>query len=51
MAPGGMKTELGGPNARVTISDRIPNLVSTLDAHRARTGLQCLDYLGRTVAW
>jgi len=51
MAPGWVKTELGGPNARLTISESIPNLVTTIDAQRGRTGLHYLDYLGQTVAW
>ena len=51
MAPGWVKTELGGPNAHLTIEESIPNLVTTIDAQRGRTGLQFLDYLGRTVAW
>jgi NAD(P)-dependent dehydrogenase (short-subunit alcohol dehydrogenase family) len=51
MAPGWVKTDLGGPDARLTISDSIPNLVTTVDAQRGRTGLQYLDYLGQTVAW
>jgi len=51
MAPGWVKTELGGPNARLTIGESIPNLVTTIDAQRGVTGLQYLDYLGKTVAW
>jgi NAD(P)-dependent dehydrogenase (short-subunit alcohol dehydrogenase family) len=51
MAPGWVKTELGGPGARLTIDESIPNLVGTIDAQRGRTGLQYLDYLGETVAW
>jgi NAD(P)-dependent dehydrogenase (short-subunit alcohol dehydrogenase family) len=51
MAPGWVKTELGGPEARLTISDSIPNLVTTVDAQRGRAGLQYVDYLGQTVAW
>ena len=51
MAPGWVKTALGGPAARLTISDSIPNLVTTVDAQRGRAGLQYLDYLGQTVAW
>ncbi|MGW9046103.1 SDR family NAD(P)-dependent oxidoreductase [Streptomyces lydicus] len=51
MAPGWVKTALGGPNARLTIDESIPNLVTTVDAQRGRMGLQYLDYLGRTVAW
>jgi NAD(P)-dependent dehydrogenase (short-subunit alcohol dehydrogenase family) len=51
MAPGWVKTDLGGPDARLTISDSIPNLVTTVDAQRGRAGLHYLDYLGQTVAW
>jgi NAD(P)-dependent dehydrogenase (short-subunit alcohol dehydrogenase family) len=51
MAPGWVKTDLGGPNARLTIDESISNLVTTIDAQRGRTGLQYLDYLGQTVAW
>jgi NAD(P)-dependent dehydrogenase (short-subunit alcohol dehydrogenase family) len=51
MAPGWVKTELGGPDARLTVGESIPNLVTTIDAQRGRTGLQYLDYLGHTVTW
>jgi NAD(P)-dependent dehydrogenase (short-subunit alcohol dehydrogenase family) len=51
MAPGWVKTDLGGPDARLTIADSIPNLVTTVDAQRGRAGLQYLDYLGQPVAW
>ena len=51
MAPGWVKTELGGPNARLTISESIPSLVTTMDAQRGHTGLQYLDYQGQIVLW
>lgn len=51
MAPGWVKTDLGGPGARLTIGESIPSLVTTVDAQRGRGGLQFLDYLGKTVAW
>ena len=51
MAPGWVKTELGGPHARLTISESIPNLVTTVDAQRGLPGLRYLDYLGETVSW
>jgi NAD(P)-dependent dehydrogenase (short-subunit alcohol dehydrogenase family) len=51
MAPGWVKTDLGGPGARLTIDESIPGLVTTVDAQRGRRGLQYLDYLGDTVAW
>ena len=51
MAPGWVKTELGGPDAKLTIEESVPNLVNVLLAQRATAGLQYLDYLGRTVPW
>jgi NAD(P)-dependent dehydrogenase (short-subunit alcohol dehydrogenase family) len=51
MAPGWVQTELGGPGARLTIGESIPNLVTTVEAQHGRGGLQFLDYLGTTVAW
>jgi NAD(P)-dependent dehydrogenase (short-subunit alcohol dehydrogenase family) len=51
MAPGWVGTELGGPNARLTIDESIPNVVKTLDALQGSPGLHYVDYLGRTVAW
>lgn len=51
MAPGWVKTALGGPDARLTIDESIPSLVNVLLAKQGRPGLEYLDYLGRTVPW
>jgi NAD(P)-dependent dehydrogenase (short-subunit alcohol dehydrogenase family) len=51
MAPGWVRTELGGPDARLGIDESIPNIVTTLDALKGTPGLHYVDYLGRTVAW
>jgi NAD(P)-dependent dehydrogenase (short-subunit alcohol dehydrogenase family) len=51
MAPGWVRTALGGPGARLTIEESVPNLVEVLLAKRDRPGLEYLDYLGRTVPW
>ncbi|MGH8111206.1 MAG: SDR family NAD(P)-dependent oxidoreductase [Rhodanobacteraceae bacterium] len=51
MAPGWVRTDLGGPEARLSIEESIPNLVNTMDAQAGKVGLQYLDYLGRRVPW
>jgi NAD(P)-dependent dehydrogenase (short-subunit alcohol dehydrogenase family) len=51
MAPGWVKTDMGGEGATFTIDQSIPKLVSTIDAQHGKPGLQYLDYQGRTVPW
>jgi NAD(P)-dependent dehydrogenase (short-subunit alcohol dehydrogenase family) len=51
MAPGWVRTELGGADGRLSIEESVPNLVRVLMSLRGTTGLQYLDYLGRTVPW
>ena len=38
MAPGWVRTELGGPDARLTIEESVPSLVDVLIAKRGRPG-------------
>ena len=51
MAPGWVNTEMGGPDARLSINDSIPNVVKTIDALRSSPGLHYVDYRGQTVPW
>jgi NAD(P)-dependent dehydrogenase (short-subunit alcohol dehydrogenase family) len=51
MAPGWVKTDLGGPNARLTIEESIPGVINVIDSLRGQPGLHYVDYLGQTVPW
>ena len=51
LAPGWVRTDLGGPKAPLSIDDSIPKLVSVVEAQRGKPGLQYLDYRGQTVPW
>jgi len=51
MAPGWVRTEMGGADAKLSIEDSIPNLVNVLLSKQGRPGLEYLDYLGRSVPW
>ncbi|WP_395457600.1 SDR family NAD(P)-dependent oxidoreductase (plasmid) [Azospirillum melinis] len=51
MAPGWIRTALGGADAPLSIEDSIPKLVDVLLAKLDRPGLEYLDYRGQTVPW
>lgn len=51
MAPGWIKTALGGPDAPYTIEETIPLLVNVLLEKQQRPGLEYLDFRGNTVPW
>jgi NAD(P)-dependent dehydrogenase (short-subunit alcohol dehydrogenase family) len=51
MAPGWIRTALGGPSAPFTIEESVPKLVDVLLEKRERPGLEYLDRFGKTVPW
>ncbi|MER8158938.1 SDR family NAD(P)-dependent oxidoreductase [Streptomyces sp. NPDC094472] len=51
MCPGHVRTELGGPDAPLTIDQSIPGVVDTIDRHSGEPGLRYLNYQGQTVPW
>lgn len=51
IAPGWIRTELGGPNAPFSIEESIPLVVDVLLSQRGKRGLQFLDRNGQTVPW
>lgn len=51
MAPGWVRTDMGGSDGRLSIDESIPNLVNVLLSLEGTPGLQYLDYLCHTVPW
>lgn len=51
MAPGWIRTELGGPDAPFSIEETMPAIVNVILSKRARPGLEFLDRFGKTVPW
>lgn len=51
LAPGWIRTELGGADAPYGLEESLPLLVDLMLAKRERPGLEYLDRFGRTVPW
>ncbi|GHF61480.1 NAD(P)-dependent dehydrogenase (short-subunit alcohol dehydrogenase family) [Amycolatopsis bartoniae] len=51
MAPGWIRTALGGPDAPFTIEETVPRVVDVLLSRLGKPGLEFLDRFGETVPW
>ncbi|MEE4418894.1 SDR family oxidoreductase [Streptomyces sp. DSM 41528] len=51
MAPGWIRTALGGPDAPFTLDETVPRVVDVLLSRLGKPGLAYLDRAGRTVPW
>jgi len=51
MAPGWVRTEMGGAGANLSIEESIPRVVDVLTGQAGKRGLHYLNYDGRTVSW
>jgi NAD(P)-dependent dehydrogenase (short-subunit alcohol dehydrogenase family) len=51
MAPGWIRTDLGGSEAPFSMAEAIPKVVDVLVSKKGRPGLEYLDRFGKTVPW
>ena len=51
IAPGWIKTDMGGSDARYSVEEAIPRIVDTINAQANKSGLQYLDQFGKAVRW
>jgi NAD(P)-dependent dehydrogenase (short-subunit alcohol dehydrogenase family) len=51
IAPGWIRTELGGSDATYSIEEAIPRVVDTIVAQSGKVGLQYIDQFGKAVRW
>ena len=51
IAPGWVRTDMGGPNATLSIEESIPRVADVLTAHLGKPGVRFLNYLGETLPW
>ncbi|RON51796.1 SDR family NAD(P)-dependent oxidoreductase [Pseudomonas frederiksbergensis] len=51
MAPGWIRTALGGPTAPFSLEETVPTIVSTLLLQQGKQGLRYVDREGKTVPW
>ena len=51
MAPGWIRTEMGGPHAPFGVQDAMPEIVDVLAAQQDQPGLRYLDRKGQAVPW
>jgi hypothetical protein len=51
IAPGWVRTEMGGPGASLSIEESIPGVVDAVESNLGRAGLRFIDNRGRTLSW
>jgi NAD(P)-dependent dehydrogenase (short-subunit alcohol dehydrogenase family) len=51
IAPGWVKTDMGGPEATLTIDQSIPRVVDVIDRRTGAGGVAFVDYQDRDIAW
>lgn len=51
VAPGWVRTEMGGEEATLSIEESVPNVVKSVEAQAGKAGLRFIDRHGKTMPW
>jgi NAD(P)-dependent dehydrogenase (short-subunit alcohol dehydrogenase family) len=51
VAPGWVRTEMGGSDALLSVEESIPRVVDMVEANRGKPGLRYLDRFNRVLPW
>ena len=51
VAPGWVRTEMGGGNATLSVEESIPLVVDMIEANRGKSGLRYVDRFNKTLPW
>jgi NAD(P)-dependent dehydrogenase (short-subunit alcohol dehydrogenase family) len=51
LAPGWVRTEMGGSDATLSVEESIPLVVDTVEANKGKPGLRYLDRFNRPISW
>ncbi|MET0937584.1 MAG: SDR family oxidoreductase, partial [Luteibacter sp.] len=51
IAPGWVRTDMGGSGASLSIEESIPHVVDAIEAYRGKAGAHYVDRFGTTLPW
>ncbi|MEU1072972.1 MULTISPECIES: SDR family NAD(P)-dependent oxidoreductase [unclassified Streptomyces] len=51
MDPGWVRTDLGGPDAELSVEESVPGVAETIERRQGKPGLHFLDHQGQVVPW